>query len=38
MTVSDLIPSLIPNWINDREELAGSKKTLKKLNPAQLKK
>jgi alpha-ketoglutaric semialdehyde dehydrogenase len=34
MTVSDLMPSTIPNWINDREELAGSKKTLQKFNPA----
>ncbi len=34
MTGSDLIPSPIPNWINDREEFASSKKTIIKFNPA----
>jgi alpha-ketoglutaric semialdehyde dehydrogenase len=34
MAVSNLIPSLIPNWINGKEESAGSKKTITKINPA----
>ncbi len=34
MTGSDLIPSPIPNWINDYEEFASSKKTIIKFNPA----
>jgi alpha-ketoglutaric semialdehyde dehydrogenase len=34
MTVFDLIPSLIPNWIDGREEYAVSKKTVIKFNPA----
>jgi aldehyde dehydrogenase (NAD+) len=34
MNASDLIPSIIPNWINGREEYADSKKTITKCNPA----
>jgi aldehyde dehydrogenase (NAD+) len=34
MDVSDLIPSVIPNWINGRQELSVSKLTIKKVNPA----
>jgi alpha-ketoglutaric semialdehyde dehydrogenase len=34
MNASDLIPSIIPNWINGREEYADSKKTITKFNPA----
>jgi aldehyde dehydrogenase (NAD+) len=34
MNASDLIPSIITNWINGREEYADSKKTITKINPA----
>jgi len=34
MNDSNLIPPLIPNWINGNEEFADSKKTLRKINPA----
>jgi alpha-ketoglutaric semialdehyde dehydrogenase len=33
VNVSDLIPSIIPNWINGHEECADSKKTIPKFNP-----
>jgi acyl-CoA reductase-like NAD-dependent aldehyde dehydrogenase len=34
MNNPDLIPSIIPNWIDGREEYADSKKTISKCNPA----
>jgi acyl-CoA reductase-like NAD-dependent aldehyde dehydrogenase len=34
MNNSDLIPSIIPNWIDGHEECADSKKTIPKCNPA----
>jgi len=33
MNISNLIPCIIPNWINGREDFADSKKTIPKYNP-----